>query len=87
MTHIRWTQQSGKFPTNKYHFSDHLKSIGDFVTTHPIDMKDYKRFSDAAYLWAWYKGWKVSVKRVKVAHGMYEVTCTLVKKKFERLYE
>ena len=85
--HLRWTEKIKEFPKDKYRFGELLTRIGDFVVTCPLSAKDVKRFRDAAHSWAWNKGWRVAVRATLVSHQMWEVECTLIKKKFERLYE
>lgn len=54
-----WTRKPNKPGPNKgqfeskYHFSEVLTNLGDFVETEPIDPPDRKRIMDAAYDWAW----------------------------------
>ncbi len=50
------------------------------MRTHPISEKDWKRIKDAAYEWAWRKGWKVSSERFRKAEDLWEVEITLVSK-------
>jgi len=85
MTHIRWAATlGGRFPEDKYRFSKYLRSVGDYITTNPINEKDYKRFKDAAYAWAYRRKWKVAITRLYGPGNMFEVTCTLIRKKYYR---
>ena len=85
MTHKRWTQGAvpgapGQFPKNKYSFTENLQRVGDFVRTHPLDAKDVKRFRDAAYFWAWNKGYKVHVRFIRKSLTTWEMEATLTSK-------
>lgn len=86
MTHKRWVEKSKTFPRNKYSFTEHLTRVGDWVRTHPMGLADCKRFRDAAYEWAWHKGWRVSVNRFRVAEALWECICTLKAKHRIREY-
>lgn len=50
----RWTEVHRHFPKNKYNFSTHLKKVGDYVVTYPMEKADCIRIKDAAKAWAYY---------------------------------
>ena len=74
------------FPTNKYSFSEHLKYVGDWVRTSPLNIKERKKFIDAAYDWAFHKRWRVECTSYVMGHGLWEVECELVAKEPIRNY-
>ncbi len=74
----RWTETTKQFPKPKYGFTEHLKFIGDSVTTQPLNEADYIRFKDAAKFWAWYHDKKISIKADRKPNNMKAVTVTLV---------
>ncbi len=76
----RWTTTYKIFPKDKYQFSKYLTKRGDYVVTPPQDIKDRKRFRDAAYAWAWRKGWTVEIDATPVADGLWESKCQLIAK-------
>lgn len=45
---------------SKYHFDQHLSSVGDWVETDPIPHEDYLKLKYAALIWAKRRGYKVS---------------------------
>ena len=78
---LRPTQLTKKFPQNKYRFDEVLKNVGDYVETYPMSLADYERFNKAAHHWAWYRGYRVSVKTIKHHEDQtYTVICTLTSK-------
>lgn len=77
--HRRWMQDVGK-PENKYSFSKYLVNKGDWIRTNPLCKRDIKKINDAAYQWAWYKGYAVKCVVFRVDYDMYEVEITLVSK-------
>jgi len=50
------------------------------VRTHPLHIKDVKKFVDAAHDWAWNKGWSVETTQYMVADDMWEVELELTSK-------
>jgi hypothetical protein len=74
----RWTETTQEFPKPKYAFTEHLKFIGDSITTFPMNKADYIRFKDAAKFWAWYHDKKVSIKKDRKPDDMCTVTVTLL---------
>lgn len=76
----RWTTTYKIFPKDKYQFSKYLTKRGDFVVTPALDAKGRKKFKDAAYAWAWRKGFTVEITSIPVADGLWEVKCQLVAK-------
>lgn len=56
MTQKTWTRHfqavKGR-PTKKYHFTEHLKRLGDYVETEPISKAERLRMKDAAKYWAY----------------------------------
>lgn len=80
--HRRWTQatenKKAHFPENKYGFSQHLTTVGDWVQTNPIPYEDYIRIRDAAKNWAYYHGVRVNVSYVPAEDNLYTVTIRLV---------
>lgn len=75
---LRWTQTTKEFPKPKYHFTTHLRHVGDYVRTNPIDAADVQRIKDAAKFWAWHHDCRVSIHKDKVGKGLWEVTVRLV---------
>jgi hypothetical protein len=76
----RWTTTYKIFPKDKYQFTKLLVKRGDFVVTPPLDNKERKKFKDAAYAWAWRKGYTVEITSTPVADALWEVKCQLVAK-------
>jgi len=60
--------------------------VGDYVVTHPLDKKEYKKFADAAYAWAWHKRWRVSISSIPKTPTTRAVKLTLVSKTLVRDY-
>ena len=85
-TWLRPTQISRTFPPNKYGFTHHLRQIGDWVETQPLDDKGYNNINDAAHFWAWRRGWRVTVLTQPDGEGKKIVRITLIAKHRERDY-
>ena len=77
-TWLRWSQINGSFAENKYHFTTHLKRIGDYVETKPITQADYIRIKDAAKAWAYRKGKRIKTEKFRLPDKMCKVRVTLV---------
>lgn len=85
-TWLRPTQISRTFPTKKYDFSTHLTQVGDWVETESLNAKERKNFVDAAWAWAWNKGYTVKTSSQPAPEGGWYVKATLVKKHRYRDY-
>jgi hypothetical protein len=74
----RWTQKTKQFPKSKYGFSQHLKKVGDFVETYPMEYADYIRIKDAAKFWAYTHGKRVAVRSTRQGDGLRTVRVQLI---------
>ena len=73
-------EHTRQFPKNKYNFTEHLRNIGDSVTTYPLDYDDYRKILDAAKFWAWKHECRVKCRSFRTNDMKYEVTVTLISK-------
>jgi hypothetical protein len=81
----RATQITGEFPEDKYGFSLHLKNIGDYVMTHPMDRYDAIKMKWAAHQWAFRNKKRVSFRLCR-RHDGYSAQITLTDTKRVRDY-
>lgn len=77
-TWLRWSQLNGSFRQDKYHFTKHLRKVGDYVVTKPMSQADYIRIKDAAKTWAYRKGKRVKVTKYRLHDKMCYVRVMLV---------
>lgn len=64
-TWVRPSDAGKYFPQNKYGFSQHLKRVGDYIETFPMNHADMERFRNAAYHWAWVQDKTIKMKRLR----------------------
>lgn len=74
----RATQITGEFPKDKYGFSTHLVDKGDMIETFPMSWKDFQRFENAVYQWAWRHDKRVRTERVWHSNDTLGMRVTLV---------
>lgn len=86
-TWLRPTQVSKEFPKDKYHFSQHLENIGDYIETNPAPFEDIERLRKAATAWSWFHKVRVLFKRYRKFNGEYILRITLVSKHRLRDYK
>lgn len=84
---LRPTEKTKQFPTNKYHFSQHLTQVGDWIETDPVTRSDVKKLNKAAHFWAWQHKCRVSVVYYPAPDDMCVVRITLVSKHRYRDYD
>lgn len=85
-TWLRWCQIHGSFREDKYHFTKHLKKVGDYVITKPMTQADYIRIKDAAKTWAYRKNKRISTRKIILPDNMCKVKVTLVSQHRMREY-
>lgn len=86
-TWLRWNQLSKTFPTDKYGFSKHLKKVGDYILTHPMEYADMYRMFIAVKNWAYYHKKRVSTERFPVADGKYRLKVMLTSQHRKREFD
>lgn len=86
-TWTRATQITGKFPEDKYGFTQHLKQVGDYVMTYPMAKEDAVRVKWAAHQWAYRHECRVSHSLIRRTGGLYSARVMLVDKNRIRDYK
>ena len=86
MTWLRPTQISKQFPANKYYFSRHLTSVGDWVETNPITKAEAIKLEKARHAWSWHHKNTTKFEKIPSADGMVIVKITLTSKHRNRDY-
>lgn len=59
----------GTQPRNKYQFSTHLKKVGDFIMTEPLNEKDLDRIFRACHIWSYRHHCRVKTEIVYFPEG------------------
>lgn len=67
--HPRYKSIVNGVPINKYNFSEHLRKVGDYVVTYPMEAADRKKIADAAMFWAYKHRCKVRCTKEYGAGG------------------
>lgn len=83
----RWVEVDPHFPKPKYNFTTHLKRIGDYVETYPLDYADRIRIRDAAKFWAWHHKKRVSIRSIPDGTAKWRMRITLISHTRERIIE